>query len=116
MANLEFYDSIDHKWKKSCFTNLEEAKKAYPAVTYRFVEAESKPAVVTAQTHYAGLKPEPIDVIDGWGLNYNRGNALKYLSRAGKKDQSKEGTIKDLEKAISYLKREINTLNGKPGW
>lgn len=68
------------------------------------------------QEHYAALSPEPITVIEGWQLGYLRGNALKYIARAGKKDQSKEGTIKDLEKAISYLRREINTLNGKPEW
>lgn len=70
----------------------------------------------TTQKHYAELTPEPIAVIEGWGLSYVRGNAVKYLARAGKKDQTTEGTIKDLEKAISYIKREISTLQGKPSW
>ncbi len=73
-------------------------------------------ASVATQKHYAELTPEPITVIEGWGLSYLRGNAIKYLARAGKKDQTQEGTIKDLEKAISYIRREINTLQGKPGW
>ena len=36
--------------------------------------------------------------------NFNLGNAIKYLWRAGKKDPD---AIQDLEKAQVYLKREI---------
>lgn len=43
--------------------------------------------------------------------NFNIGNAIKYLWRAGLKDESK--TIQDLEKAIFYIKDEINRLEGK---
>ncbi len=39
----------------------------------------------TTQDHYAKLRPEPIDVIEGWGLDYLIGNAVKYIGRAGKK-------------------------------
>ena len=53
---------------------------------------------------------EVIDIIEGqeWGEGFNRGNAVKYILRAGKKDPSKE--IEDLEKARWYLNREINRL------
>ncbi len=63
--------------------------------------------------YYGAMKPEPIEIIEGWQLNYNRGNAVKYIARAGKKEGN---GVKDLEKAISYLRREINTLNGKAEW
>ena len=43
--------------------------------------------------------------------NFNIGNAFKYLWRAGLKDEAK--TIQDLEKAIFYIKDEINRLEGK---
>ena len=43
-------------------------------------------------------------------MSFNRGNAMKYLWRAGEKDCSVEGTLKDLEKAIWYINREINFL------
>lgn len=49
-------------------------------------------------------KLEAFDVIDSFGLNFNLGNALKYIIRAGKKDDKE----KDLRKAITYLEREIN--------
>lgn len=44
-------------------------------------------------------------------LNFCRGNAVKYIARAGAKDESKE--IEDLEKARWYLDREIERLKGK---
>lgn len=46
---------------------------------------------------------EAIKVIEAWGLGFNLGNTIKYISRAGKKGNRKE----DLEKALWYLKREI---------
>jgi len=39
------------------------------------------------------------------------GNTVKYISRAGKKDQAKE--IEDLKKARWYLDREIQKLEHK---
>ena len=42
-------------------------------------------------------------------LNFARGNVIKYVSRAGKKDSNKE--LEDLKKASWYLNREIERLN-----
>ena len=57
--------------------------------------------------HYAeGRKYEPIVVIEAWGLGFNLGNALKYISRAGRKDPEK--TEEDLQKAIWYINRELS--------
>ena len=39
-------------------------------------------------------------------MNFCLGNAIKYIYRSGKKDN----TIEDLEKAIWYLNREIQRL------
>lgn len=68
--------------------------------------------------HYGGEDNtyEAIKVIEAWGLGFNLGNAIKYISRAGKKNPDK--TIEDLQKAIWYLNREIvnqktNELEGK---
>ena len=61
-------------------------------------------------THYRGdRKFEPIAVIEDWGLNYRLGNALKYISRNGRKpgEDPREG----LRKAIWYLEREIAALD-----
>lgn len=63
---------------------------------------------VNHPSHYTSGKIEVIDFIEDQKLNYHRGNAIKYICRAGKKDKSKE--IEDLEKAIWYLQREIKRL------
>lgn len=48
------------------------------------------------------------DFIADKNLNFFRGNVLKYICRAGKKDPDKE--IEDLKKAEWYLNREIYRL------
>jgi len=58
-------------------------------------------------THLSGI--EAIQITRH--MNFNLGNAIKYIWRAGIKDESK--TIQDLEKAIFYIKDEINKLEGK---
>lgn len=57
---------------------------------------------VTRPKHYAGLTPEPIDVIESWGLGYHEGNVIKYVSRWRAK-----GGVEDLRKAAEYLRRLI---------
>ncbi len=58
--------------------------------------------------HYKRLSPEPKDVIRSWGLNFNLGSAVKYISRAGHKDD----TIQDLKKAQQFIQFEIDYLEG----
>jgi hypothetical protein len=60
--------------------------------------------------HYGGASNpyEAIKVIENWNLDFHLGNTVKYISRAGKKDPTKE--IEDLEKAMFYLGRKINNL------
>jgi hypothetical protein len=41
-------------------------------------------------------------------LNYCRGNAVKYIARAGEKDPTKE--LEDLRKAAWYINREVSRL------
>jgi hypothetical protein len=51
---------------------------------------------------------EVIDVINSWNLNFELGNAVKYIARAGKKDSGK--MMEDLEKAKWYIQHQINEL------
>ena len=65
---------------------------------------------VNRPSHYTeGRKYEPIDVIEDWELGFCTGNALKYISRAGRKDNA----IQDLEKAKWYIERKIQRLKVK---
>ncbi len=61
---------------------------------------------VNHPSHYRASGLEAIEVIEAFDLNYRRGNALKYLLRAGRKDNE----IQDLEKSIWYLQRELAAL------
>ena len=56
---------------------------------------------------------EAFDVIDAFDLNFNLGNAFKYIARAGKKGDKAE----DLRKAVTYLNREIEKVEkNRPNW
>lgn len=59
--------------------------------------------------HYCFSKFEPKDVIRAWGLNFNLGSAVKYIARAGRKDD----IIQDLSKAKEFLTFEIEALEGE---
>mgnify|MGYP003625945956 FL=1 len=64
--------------------------------------------MVNHPTHYGGGENiyEAIKVIEAWNLNFSLGNVVKYISRAGKKNE----TIEDLEKASWYLNRAIQQI------
>ena len=68
--------------------------------------------VINHPKHYSSGKVEPIDLIDALELNFNRGNVVKYVSRAGRKESKGrtllEKELEDLEKAAWYLQREIS--------
>ena len=65
---------------------------------------------VNKPAHYIeGRRFEPIDVIEDWGLGFCLGNAVKYISRAGRKGD----TMEDLEKARWYLDRYIAKLKAE---
>ena len=70
--------------------------------------------VVNHPSHYTDGKIEVIEFIEDKKLNYHRGNAIKYICRAGKKDPQKE--IEDLQKAIWYINREIRNLKRRTKW
>lgn len=50
-------------------------------------------------SHYNFSKIEVIDVIFDWGLDFCLGNVIKYISRAGRKNDE----IEDLSKSKFYL-------------
>ena len=60
--------------------------------------------------HYQGFSngAQVVDITEH--LSFNRGSAVKYLARAGKKDPAKE--IEDLEKSLWYTQRELDRLKG----
>lgn len=77
------------------------------------IKKESK---VEHPSHYTWLKDLcGIEVIDiTRHMNFNLGNCIKYVLRAGHKSEEgyteKDKTIEDLEKAIFYIKDEIERI------
>ncbi len=67
---------------------------------------------VSFPKHYAdGRNIQPIDVIDDWSLDFNLGSVIKYIGRAGRK----EDELQDLEKALWYLERRISVIRSRRG-
>ena len=61
----------------------------------------------TTPKHYQGTI-QPIDLINAQDLNFNLGNVVKYVCRAGKKQG--ENVLSDLEKAQNYINYEIERI------
>lgn len=59
-----------------------------------------------AEHYNSGYRFEPRKVISDWDLNFNLGNTVKYISRAGRKGDK----LTDLKKAAQYLQWEIERL------
>ena len=62
---------------------------------------------VNHPSHYCDGGIETIDFIEAKNLPYHLGNAVKYISRAGKKDDE----VQDLKKAVWYINRYIELIN-----
>lgn len=65
--------------------------------------------MVKRPEHYCFSKFEPKDVIREWGLNFNLGSVVKYIARAGRKDD----IVQDLKKAREFLTFEIEALEAE---
>ena len=85
-------------------------------MTERFIDMEdpirkSKEDPVNHPSHYTDGKYETIDFIEAQNLDtdFYAANAVKYISRAGKKGAGKEK--EDIQKAIWYLRRKLTRLH-----
>lgn len=66
--------------------------------------------LVTHPEHYTS-HPSGIEAIEVTRhMNFNLGNAMKYIWRAGRKDPA----ILDLQKALFYIADEIRRIEGIP--
>lgn len=73
--------------------------------------------VINHPQHYTLGKIEVIDFIEDKELNFNLGNVVKYVARAGHKKSSGKSldakALEDLKKAQWYLNREIAAREAK---
>lgn len=79
----------------------------YAGIDFNVTQSEA----VCHPSHYNTGKIEVIDFIEDQKLGFHLGNAVKYISRAGKKDPAK--VKEDLEKAIWYINRYIKMMEDK---
>lgn len=108
---------VNHKCKIFLLTNIHQACEHWEEKIYTIKEVceNSKKEIeqindsVNHPSHYTDGNIEVMDFIEDKQLNFARGNVIKYVSRAGKKDSNKE--LEDLKKASWYLNREIERLN-----
>jgi hypothetical protein len=78
-------------------------------IAYRVVKSEaSEDDIVNHPPHYT-THPSGIECIDVTKhMDFCLGNAMKYLWRAGEKDETK--TVEDLKKAVWYINKKIEML------
>jgi hypothetical protein len=88
----------------STFEDLEKTIKFFSEPE---IEEEKVNDPVNRPAHYTDGKIEVIDFIEDKKLGFHLGNAVKYIARAGKKDPLK--FKEDLEKAVFYIHRHIET-------
>lgn len=113
----EYAENLFDEWKNSIISdNLNWSELPFNSIIMG--EQSEMTEQVSHPSHYAWLKDlcgvEPLDICRH--LDFNTGNAIKYLLRKDKVDGNKTKTekrIEDLRKAIFYINDEINELNGR---
>ena len=103
------YSSIKSFEEGTLMPSLQVLKRISEALNIDYKELnveEDKKEMVDHPSHYNMGKFEAIDVIEDWELGFNLGNTVKYISRAGHKDN----ILQDLKKALWYLDREIKRI------
>jgi hypothetical protein len=83
--------------------NTEEVALEYLNMVKTGLEGIARREAVNHPPHYNQGTIEVIDAIEDWGLDFNAGNVVKYVSR----HQHKAEPLEDLKKARWYLDRII---------
>ena len=109
--NCKYYKN-NYRCERLSITNIEELYE--PCQYWEECIDEVKEETVKEDDpvnhpkHYTDGRIEVIEYIEDKNLGFCLGNAIKYISRAGKKEKDKE--IQDLRKATWYIERRIYEL------
>ena len=109
--NCKYYKN-NYRCERLSITNIEEIYE--PCQYWEECVNEVKEETVKEDDpvnhpkHYTDGRIEVIEYIEDKKLGFCLGNAIKYISRAGKKEKDKE--IQDLRKAMWYIERRIYEL------
>lgn len=74
-----------------------------------FFEENNQKRMVNHPQHYNKGGIEVLDVIDAFNLNFNLGNAIKYILRSNFKGNKEQ----DLDKAMFYIKHELKGVQSE---
>ena len=110
------YKSVDSAKEVNCeeciYYNIGDrceynyCKKEYDDYYYKEKEKNAiKPS------HYKAGEFDVIAFCQLHDINFDLGNVIKYVTRAGKKENNSE--LQDLNKAMEYLKRRIEFIKGE---
>ena len=110
------YKSVDNSKEVNCedciYYNMGDGceysycKKEYDDYYYKQKEENAiKPS------HYKAGEFDVIAFCQLHNINFDLGNVIKYVTRAGKKENNSE--LQDLNKAMEYLKRRIEFIKGE---
>lgn len=108
VIEVNFNDGLDNRPWKCPYDDGGEVECNWHKVAETPLKAHRNGGdAINHPNHYCeGRKYEPIDVIEDWELDFCLGNALKYISRAGRKDSESD----DLKKAVWYINRRIEQV------
>lgn len=112
-----YYTSSEDGYLTGCDHYKHSEEELKNVLEYFHVVGNKKEDRVNHPSHYTWLKEKcGVEVIDiTRHLDFNLGNVIKYLLRAGHKSEEgmniEEKRIEDLNKALFYLKDEIKLLN-----
>ena len=106
MSNFVVYDDFT---KCKTFKRDGDYKKCANCNTVicpKYKKIDRLKDMVLHPAHYCYSEYEPKDVIRAWGLNFNLGSAVKYIARAGRKDD----ILQELNKAKQFIEFEIEAI------
>jgi hypothetical protein len=115
-AQVDWDGNTGLRWLEPFLENLVPITAPVTPITTEY-ETDSHHDVLTGDdsdpvahpSHYTSGVYEVWRVIRDWKLNFNRGSAVKYIARAGKKDDE----LQDLRKARQFLDFEIEALEAE---
>lgn len=96
---------LDHPCCR-CRNGISPSRNEYENAPFLWEPVTNDP--VNRPSHYTDGNIEVIDYIEDKKFGFHLGNAIKYISRAGKKNKDKE--IEDLKKSIWYIERYIENI------
>ena len=98
---------IDDLTKAAWASDLYIKRKSLPEMyVYLDKKINKKKKMKGNKLYYSATTYDVIDIIQDYKLSFNRGNIIKYIIRAGKKDDE----LQDLLKALDYLEREVEHI------